>query len=389
MKSDLIQNEKPTEKEEKKTADLSSVIVDINKAAAAAKQSNQSPTVKKSDSPAAIGTKRPTLQHQTSLSASASAAVGAASEAGKFIASKLSNEVNLKGAKEMVLAAASHLKGSGGVPNSRIKFTNLEVDDDDDENDDDDDDDDDYADVDEVESTMEDENEDEDIARKQRQKRNRRNQSVISAALSSYKQKQMGGYKKAGYDENDEFEEEEDDDDSDDDKVKLNILAPFRKGAKSKGATPLNKHAGAKTVGGEQKDGAEKTTSPSDDDTKTSPDVAGLKLTEKAGLAKSRLSRSTTRSSVRASSSTRRSRKSSTRKSRNHENDEDDFDHESGRNFKCLDNSVALLIKTRFEETMLRIATIAIMFVAAGIFIIFSLPPPMPPEDIVNILKRS
>lgn len=366
---------------------MSSVIVDINKAA---KQPTQPSATKKGElSPGVTGTKKPTLQHQTSLSASASAAVGAASEAGKFIASKLSNEVNLKGAKEMVLAAASHLKG-GTVPNSRIKFTNLEVDDDDDENDDDDDDDDDddYADVDEVESTMDDENEDEDIARKQRQKRNRRNQSVISAALSSYKQKQMGGYKKAGYDENDEFEEE-DDDDSDDDKVKLNILAPFRKGSKSKSATPLTKQVEGKSVDEEPRESGRKTTSPSDEDTRASPDAAGLKLSEKTGLAKSRPSRSSKRSSLRANSSSRRSRKSSIKKSRSRENDEDDFDHESGRNFKCLDNSVALLIKTRFEETMLRIATIAIMFVAAGIFIIFSLPPPMPPEDIVNILKKS
>lgn len=31
-----------------------------------------------------------------------------------------------------------------------------------------------------------------------------------------------------------------------------------------------------------------------------------------------------------------------------------------------------IVIKTRFEETMLRIATVAIMFVATGIFVIFS-----------------
>lgn len=372
---------------------MSSVIVDINKAA---KQAPAEASGAKRALPETGPTgapKRPILQHQTSLSASASAAVGAASEAGKFIASKLSNEVNLKGAKEMVLAAASHLKGAG-APSSRIKFTNLEGDEDDDDesarNDE----------LDELESTMEDEDDDdEQIARRQRHKRNRRNQSVLGAAISSYKQKQMGGYKKAAYDD-DEFDDDDDDeedyDDDDDDDEKSNLR---RSGASGKRET-IGSQSDSGQRGKERTDGAGKPTVGSSDDELNRFLTADARKDLAPGESAKRLSKSAKRSSRNNGSTARRSSakrpatgrsrvNKSKSKSNNDDDDDEDFDQESGRNFKCLDNSVALLIKTRFEETMLRIAVVAIIFVAIGIFILFSLPPSLPPSDVVAILIKN
>lgn len=60
-----------------------------------------------------------------------------------------------------------------------------------------------------------------------------------------------------------------------------------------------------------------------------------------------------------------------------------------GGTYKCLDNSVALLIKTRYEELMLRIALFAVILVAVGIFILFSIPPAPLPKDLIDILKQS
>ena len=57
--------------------------------------------------------------------------------------------------------------------------------------------------------------------------------------------------------------------------------------------------------------------------------------------------------------------------------------------YKCLDNSVALLIKTRMEELMLRIALFAVILVAVGIFILFSIPPAPLPKDLIEILKQT
>lgn len=319
------------------------MIVDINKAAQeSAKRGGQ----------LSGGPKRAPLQHQASLSASASAAVG---EAGKFIANKLSNEVNLKGAKEMMLAAANHLTG-GGPPNSRIKFKNLEGDEDEDEFEEEE------EDEKEMDSTMDDEDEDSHLNRKQRHRRSKRGQSVISAAISSYKQKQKskGGYKKAAYEddfEDETNEDEEDEDEDEDEKVNLNRSASCKSKKKADEQVSANNEPGSST------------------DERQTP-TQSLSPDERRSSAKRTLK-----------SSSKRIGKSRAR----YEEDEldDDFDRESGRTYKCLDNSVSLLIKTRFEETILRIALVAVVFAAIGIFILFSLPPAAPPSDVVDILIRN
>lgn len=356
------------------------MVVDINKAAKETSSSTKKSAGgdSKPSTPAVQpATKRsgiPHLQHQASLSAQASAAVGAASEAGKFIANKITTEVNLKGAKDMVMAAASHLTGVGGGggvssgPSSRIKFKNLEGEDDD-EDDDFDDDDDERRAINEVESTMDDEDDDDEFsrrARQQRLKKNRRGHSVISAALSSYKQKQ-GGYKKAANE--DDFEDDDDDEeDEDDEKMNLNRSVSFKN----------KKISSDKTNNNELNSSTDERLTPT-------------------GLIDDQISRS---GGVKSGKKRTPSKKMSAKKLANQKfiqmkkgsgryEEEDDFDQESGRNYKCLDNSVALLIKTRFEETMLRIALIAIIFVAFGIFIIFSLPPTPPPAEVVDILIKN
>ncbi|KAG9509919.1 Sodium/myo-inositol cotransporter, partial [Fragariocoptes setiger] len=82
-----------------------------------------------------------------------------------------------------------------------------------------------------------------------------------------------------------------------------------------------------------------------------------------------------------------------------HDEDDDDVDDDADRDddedgtadttYKCLDNSVSLLIKTRSEELMLRIALVAIVFVAIGIFIVFSIPPAPLPKDFMDMIKQS
>lgn len=357
--------------------------------------------------------KRPILQHQTSLSASASAAVGAASEAGKFLANKFATEVNLKGAKEMVMAAANHLT-SGGVPNSRIKFKNLpERDEDDDDDDDDDgDDDDDYddgrMDDDEEdedddeddtgaapESTMDDEDEDSDFARKQqRQKqRNKKGQSVLSAAISSYKQKQRKGYKQAL---GDEFDEDDEDDDDDDEMKNLNRSASYKgkpklsSTTKSSSSTKKSSKKAEQNQQRQQQAAYEAAVSSSTDDRQT-PNLHLLDSKRSATGAPRTRSTKSRRSQKRRASGGRsigRGSRSDGRRKISGPYEEDDLES-SGRTFRCLDNSVSLLIKNTFEETLLRIAVGGIILVAFGIFILFSLPPTPPPKQVVDILIKN
>lgn len=354
------------------------MVVDINKAAKETSSSaKKSPSAdSKPTTPAAQSTTKrsgiPHLQHQASLSAQASAAVGAASEAGKFIANKITTEVNLKGAKEMVMAAASHLTGVGGVssgPSSRIKFKNLEGEEDDDDFDDDDDDE--RRAINEVESTMDDEDDDDEFsrrARQQRLKKNKRGHSVISAALSSYKQKQ-GGYKKAANEDDFEDDDDEEEEDEDDEKMNLNRSVSFKNKKTSSDKTNNNEF------------------NSSTDERLTPTSLIGDEISRSGGVKSGKKRTSSKKMSAKklANQKLIQMKKGSGR----YEEEEDDFDQESGRNYKCLDNSVALLIKTRFEETMLRIAVIAIVFVALGIFIIFSLPPTPPPAEVVDILIKS
>lgn len=356
--------ESRAEEQEKKGADLSSVVVDISKAA---KESAGKKADSKSSTPALTSKQRsgiPHLQHQSSLSAQA---VGAASEAGKFIASKLTNEVNLKGAKEMVMAAASHLTGVGaGGPTSRIKFKNLEGEEDEDEEEEDQV----RSRADEAGSSMDDEDDDDDFsqrARQQRLKRNKRGHSVISAALSSYKQKQ-GGYKKAANE--DDFEDEEDDEDEDDENMNLKKSVSFKNKNKNKKQTTTDKSSDLNS---------------STDERQTPTGQVGDEGQDKSKTTRGSKRMATKKSSSSGRKSTGGGQRVEMKKGGRYE-EEDDFDQESGRNYKCLDNSVALLIKTRFEETMLRIAVIAIVFVALGIFILFSLPPTPPAKEVVDML---
>lgn len=417
---------------ERKAADLSSVVVDINKAAEASgdrlislgdksettnkhagRDGEQQFPIPPSTAPVGGGTKRPMLQHQTSLSASASAAVGAASEAGKFLANKFATEVNLKGAKEMVLAAANHLT-SGGGPKSRIKFKNLperDEDDDDDDDDgpldeDDDEDDDDDGDTGAApESTMDDEDEDSDFARKQRQKqRNKpRGQSVLSAAISSYKQKQRKGYKQAL---DDEFDEDDEDDDDVDEMKNLNRSASFKGksstsggGGGGGGGSTKNKQASKKSSSDKslqqnqrkQQAAYEAAVSSSTDDRQT-PNLQLLDSGRSPAARRSTKSRrSQKRRSVAAGAGAGErggSRRAIGVRKINGPYEEDDLES-SGRTFRCLDNSVSLLIKNTFEETLLRIAVGGIVLVAMGIFILFSLPPTPPPKQVVDILIKN
>lgn len=378
-------------------------MVDINKAAAASGGLD----VPKTAPIQPAGGKRAPIQHQTSLSAQASAAVGAASEAGKFIANKLASEVNLKGAKEMVLAAANHLTG-GGPPNSRIKFKNLDGEDYDDVDEDDNDYGDDGGETGGIESTMDDEDEDsEDFRRQsQRSKRNRKSQSVLSAALSSYKQR--GGYgRTATYEEVGEEDEEEEEDDDDQERMKFNKSASFKG---RKGAVKLAGESGKSILSKQPSGDLDSST-----DDRISPAPGSSSKRRRAGDSESGGSKQPLMASggKRLKSGSRRYRNSRRQSSRRascgegggrgsvrgnsisskvyeqHDDDFDDIDQESGRNFRCLDNSVALLIKTRFEETLLRIALVAIIFVAAGMFIILSLPPEAPPKEVVDILVKT
>lgn len=345
---------------------MSSVIVDISKASAATirDMGKRSPSVPQT-APIGGGPKqlRPALQHQASLTASATAAVG---EAGKFLAHKLANtEANLRGARDIVMAAANHFTG-GAVPDSRIKFKNLHVDEEEEEDYDDDDDNDrrQRAAVEAAGSDEEEEDDDEtDYAnRNKRVKRNRRSQSVLSAALNSYKHKQRGGYQMA-MDEDDEEEEEDDDDE----KMNLNRSASFKNKTKSK-----------------EFQASEATSSSTDD--KHTPTHHGSSMP---------LTRSKISSSRRAQNRSKRARKLPVGSmergggASGKPKYEEEEDTESGTTYRCLDNSVALLMKTRLEETILRIAVGAILFVAVGIFILLSLPPTPPPKEITDILLKT
>ena len=90
---------------------------------------------------------------------------------------------------------------------------------------------------------------------------------------------------------------------------------------------------------------------------------------------------------TRSAADRRRSQRQQTKRSLNRlAKYEEDEDTESGRTWRCLDNSVALLIKTRTEDMVLKIAVGAIFFVAAGIFILLSFPPATPPKEVVDLL---
>lgn len=360
------------------------MIVDIGKSGATGDK--EAPTAAgRSD-----GTnKRHGLQHQASLSASA--AVGAASEAGRFLASKLVAEVNLKSARDLVKAAAANLT-EGATQGPRIKFQNLRGDEDEEEEE-------------EEEpraagSSAADEDEEEDsdrFARRQRfvkqssqQKRSRRGQSVLSAALSSYKQKQKGGYRKAANDE--DFDEDEDDfeeDEDEDERVNLNRSASYKGKVSSKA-----RQAAAAAAANELSSSTDDRLTPN-----TLLEARGDLLARgSSGARDSGLDGgSTTSLLTKKSTSSRRvvgpqrqsRRNKSLKRGQFEEDDDEDFDREAGRTYRCLDNSVALLIKTRFEETLLRIALVAIIFVAIGLFILLSLPPAPPPPDVVELLIKT
>lgn len=350
------------------------MIVDINEAASVPRTPQTAPALG--------GPKRPQFQHQASLTASATAAVGGA---GKFLANKLAEtEANLKG----VLAAATHFTGGGSAgvtPKSRIKFQNLEGDDFDEEDNDDDNGDDEEEEEEEedrttnaADSTMDDEDEDSDFARRQRQKRNRRAQSVLSAALSSYKSsKQRAGYQQALDDEEEEEEEEDEDDDDVDEKMNLNRSASFKQrpaGADRKSLRPANKSHQTQQPGL-----ASSTVSSSTDDTRQTPSS-----TPKGRLGSQRPKRAQQKCSERSKRRTTTGVKGG---GRYEEEEDEEEDGEGGlKSYRCLDNSVALLLKSRLEETVLRVAVGAIMLVALGIFVVFSLPPAPPPKEVLDIL---
>lgn len=301
--------------------------------------------------------KRPGLTHQASLSG----AVGAASEAGKLIASKLATEVNLKGAKakEIMLAAANHLTH----PSSQIKFQNLRGDEEDDDEedmndaDDYDEDDDEGRDSANLEGE-DDEDDDEGSAaemRIQRHKRNRRSvtQSAFSAALPyKLKQKLKVGYKKSvGFDELDDDECDE--------------------------SSNLKRSSSAEGRAQEETD-----------------DAGGSSTDEARNTPGSKLTRGSSKKLIdptkNLSSSSSLSREQKRKLKRQHMMKLYDEPEEGGeidsKMYKCLDNTVALLIKTRFEETLLRIAVGGIILVAIGIFVLFSLPPSQPDKQIIDML---
>lgn len=375
-----------TEQQERKTADLSSIIVDINsEPAPAAKDptagadTKSKPTDQTNQQQLTSGGKRAGLSHQASLSG----AVGAASEAGKFIASRLASEVNLKGAKakEMMLAAANHLTN----PSSQIKFKNLRGDDDDDEDAEDDEEDDDEPESTNLDGEDDEEEEEEDDGDgdrmssqqrlQQRQKRpfKRPGASSFSASLPyKFKQKLKGGYQKASAfdDDDDDYEEGYDDDDDEGTGFKMQP-----------------KHAKSRQIRSKSHDGDDGGGSSTDDARTTSS--SGLNGTRKLlGSASSK-----TNSFKNKRASARQKRRSSKRHQFKappaavYEEPEESGDLD-GKTYKCLDNTIALLIKTRFEETILRIAVGAIVLVALGIFILFSLPPTLPDKQIIEMLNE-
>ena len=362
------------------------MIVDINKAVEAANSKLETPqtapVTSSSLTSSPLASNRKPLQHQSSLTASASAAVG---EARKFLGSKLSHlpEANLRGAKDMVLAAASHLGGgvATGGQDSRVKFKNLRSDDNYEDDEDEDDEsgsesfeDEDGATKNAAESTTVEEEDDAESSSNYDAKipksKTKRSQSILSSALSSYKQKQRGGYQKAL---NEDDDEEDEDDDGDDERMNLNRSVSFRQTKQSAGGH----HQVDSTTGA------------------LDSTVSKSRLDSRGSSMKKKASNSSEADSKKRSGSARRhSRKSSKKKNTStrkvlakYEEDEDDLDTESGqRTFRCLDNSVALLIKSRFEETILRIAVGAILLVATGLFILLSLPPSQPPKEVVEIL---
>ena len=342
-----------------------------------------------------FGTKRAILQHQSSLSASASAAVD---EARKYLGNKLSQlpEANLRNAKDMVLAAASHL-------DSRVKFRNLRSDDnfdDDDEEDSDSevDEDDDYDErtTNAAESTTVDDEDDEDddgasssdfgrASYSTPKSKHKRSQSILSSALSSYKKKQRGGYQKA-LNEDDEDEEEEDDDE----RTNLNRSALF-KGAKkaslAKAGADSSGPPEAGPVSGQAGKFQRQATAPAgllEDESNTNKNNNLVRSNTSVG-------RQASKGSKKARGSTKRASKKKERKVlAKYEEEDEDLDAESGqRTFRCLDNSVSLLYKTRLEDTILRCAVGAVLLAACGLFILLSLPPALPPKEVVDILIKT
>jgi hypothetical protein len=61
--------------------------------------------------------------------------------------------------------------------------------------------------------------------------------------------------------------------------------------------------------------------------------------------------------------------------------------HRVGHHLQVSGNSVALLIKSPLEGTIMRIAPNAIVLVAVAIFVLLSLPPV--PKEIVDILIKN
>lgn len=326
------------------------MIVDIS--SESTKDSNASPkSPVEQPSQQYLASKRPTLVHQTSLSG----AVGAASEAGKLIASKLATEVNLKGAKakEIMMAAANHLTN----PSSQIKFHNLRGDDDDEEEEEEG-----YDDEEQESTNLDGEDEEDDgrmnssTQRLQRAKKTRRlgPQSAFSAALPyKLKQKLQGGYQKAAA-----FDEEDEDDEDEDESAKLR---------RSPSAKTRRKPNERRSQEGEDGGGS------STDDARKPTGSGKLLESDLKGKRNSRQKRRSRRQQMKATPAVL------------YEEPEESGEFDD-KTYKCLDNTVALLIKTRLEETILRIAVGAIMLVAIGIFVLFSLPPAGPDKQIIDML---
>lgn len=327
----------------------------LNNSSEKPKQSTGSENTRKSLS----NIKRPTLSHQASLSASAA-------EAGKFIVEKLASvqsEVKLKGAKDMLKAAASHLAGS----KTQIKFQNLNTNDEEDEED-----------LDGVSDSTSDFNDTNNNTRRTSfTTKNKTGKLRTYANLG--KAASQGGYRKAATSDEDNDDDEDDvydsrDDDDDDyscDDLKGSDLE-FDDEEESD-ANDIRKLNRAASFRGVVKRGGVKHASANDPENRTgvrarSKSAGKLKRTTFAknqSFGKRRFKKSTTNITT-ATNNNNINRKSF--------HDAEAALDRRGKSYRCLDNSVQLLIKSPLEQMILKISVIAIILVAIGIFTIFSIP---------------
>lgn len=273
------------------------------------------------------------LPHQSSLSASAA-------EAGKFLANKLASslhksevEKQLRGAKDMMKAAASHLQGPS------IKFKNLNRDE--------------FDEDDELEDSALDEEEDETFDEES-------TSGVLSKAVGKKSGKHVGVRERVEEALDDDDGEEEDDDDEDDERVRLNKPDPS-----SRRFSPVRSNGNK--PGGKLSSGVVINVG-----NKKSPKRA---IRDGKSRNRAHFNKANTIDFSTANLTADYSKKRFSLDARKSMSSRNGFDVESSTSFVGIDSSVKMIIKTPFEERILKVALVAIIMFSIGMFTVFSIPP--------------